>query len=154
MFVFTTSCNDCLSRLPRGTFATIYYGIIFYEYYGTATKSLTQLFFDMNAGVSCHPMMATLLNIEHGIRIKNLKHVGYFPIVSNNNQWPEATFRLIKLTVYSKVLDAILAPMKKASKESESLLIDLTNVYNTFWSVIIHVACFGNCHKSDVFDET
>ena len=33
-------------------------------------------------GLSCHPIRATLLNIKHGIRIRNLRNVGYMPTLS------------------------------------------------------------------------
>lgn len=73
----------------------------------------------MIAGAYCHPLMATLLNIEHSVRIKNLRHVAFLPKIENNDNWPNDTFRLIKLSVYSKVLQQILAPMKQASRECE-----------------------------------
>eukprot|EP00798_Chlamydomonas_sp_ICE-L_P002933 gene2933-biopygen14867 len=73
-------------------------------------------------GTDCHPVLATLLNICHGKRIKSYKHVAYLPKMSKNQlKVNPSTWRLVKLSAYSKILTAVLATMKQKSHHGVKL---------------------------------
>eukprot|EP00798_Chlamydomonas_sp_ICE-L_P001924 gene1924-biopygen14746 len=73
-------------------------------------------------GTDCHPVLATLLNICHGKRIKSYKHVAYLPKMSQTTLDVSASvFRLVKLSAYSKIITALLATMKEKSHTGVTL---------------------------------
>eukprot|EP00798_Chlamydomonas_sp_ICE-L_P025678 gene25678-biopygen20166 len=73
-------------------------------------------------GTDCHPVLATLLNICHGKRIKSYKHVAYLPKMSQTTLDVSASvFRFVKLSAYSKIITALLATMKEKSHTGVTL---------------------------------
>eukprot|EP00798_Chlamydomonas_sp_ICE-L_P007140 gene7140-biopygen16957 len=59
---------------------------------------------------------------ENGNRIKSYKHVAYLPKMSKNQlKVNPSTWRLVKLSAYSKILTAVLATMKQKSHHGVKL---------------------------------
>jgi hypothetical protein len=67
-------------------------------------------------GLSCHPIRAALLNVQHSTRVRKLTNLGYFPSLNRPAlQFSAPVWRLVKLKFLSMAIDVLLQPLKDLS---------------------------------------
>jgi len=71
--------------------------------------------------LSCHPIKATLLNIDLSIRITHIKNVAYLPTLARPQSYTPERWRLVKCAFISKALSIMLDPLKQLSRTGVEL---------------------------------
>lgn len=74
-------------------------------------------------GHSCYPVRASLLNVGQYMRNTNLRELGFFPVIDRPSGLSDTVWRHAKLTLISKCLGHLLAPLKAASVPGHGVLV-------------------------------
>lgn len=109
---------------------TFIYSICFFTFIALQFYSDKTLL--THKGLTAHPIRATLLNLMFGMRIKNLKDVGYIPELDRPPTITDALWRQVKLAFINKCLASLLEPLRLASFSGVALTDSLQRQHNVF----------------------